>query len=239
MKFINENQSKNNGVYVIENITNNKKYIGSTFRKDQNGFKIRFNSYSKHSSTYYNKKLTNAIKKHGLHNFIFKIVEIVNTSIVDCRLREEHYIALYNTVNTGYNIKVQGTGGNGGANKGKKYPKPTREVILRRARACSNSKKGIKFSEAHKLAIKQSRLTDDYWGKKYVFLKNAITNKITMFRSRTEAAQSLGCCITQIWSLLTKKSKVLCKVFVKCSNEEIETFLKEHHLLLKMSEIRY
>lgn len=182
MKFINENQSKNNGVYAIENIINNKKYIGTTFRKDQNGFKIRFKCYSKHSSTYYNKKLTSAIKKYGIHNFIFKIVEIVNTSIVDCRLKEEYYIALYDTVNVGYNIKVQGTGGNGGANKGKKYPKPTRETILRRANACSNSKKGIKFSEAHKLAIKQSRLVDDYWGKKYVFLKNIITKEITMFR---------------------------------------------------------
>lgn len=239
MIFINEEQRFNNGVYVIENVINNKKYVGSTFTKDQKGFKKRFDSYTKQVNSYYNKKLTNALKKYGRENFIFRIVEIVNTSLIECRSREEYYIEFFDTVNSGYNMKVQGVGGNGGANKGKKYPKPSKEVVLRRAIGCSKAKKGMKFSESHKLAIKNARLIPDYWGKKYVFIKNIHTNDVLMFRSRTEAGQTLNRCMTQIWSLLNGKSKLLCDTFVKCTDEEIREFLAENYDLLDFSKIRY
>lgn len=239
MIFINEEQKFNNGVYIIENVINNKKYVGSTFTKDQKGFKKRFDSYTKHATTYYNKKLTKAFEKYGQESFIFKIVEVVNTSIVECRAREEYYITLFDTIDAGYNIKALGTGGNGGANKGKKYPKPSTEVVLRRAMGCSKTKKGMKFSESHKLAIKNARLIPDYWGKKYVFIKNIHTNKVLMFRSRTEASQVLNRSITQIWSLLNEKSKLLGNTFVKCTEEEIRKFLVENHNSLDILKIRY
>ena len=239
MIFINEEQSCNNGVYVIECIINNKKYVGSTFRKDQKGFKKRFDSYTKHVTTYYNKKLRSAFKKYGQENFIFKVIEVVNTSIFDCRKKEEYYIAYYDSINSGYNIKAHGTGGNGGANKGKKYPTPSEELIRKRGDGVSKAMRGKKKSPEHCLAISLARIQPDYWGKKYSFFKNILTNKILMFRSRTDAANAFGCCVAQIWSLLTGKSKILGNTFVKCTDEEIKVFLSQNCNSLKLSEMRY
>jgi group I intron endonuclease len=239
MIFVNEDQACNNGVYVIECVINNKKYVGSTFRKDEKGFKKRFNSYTKHPTTYYNKKLANAFKKYGYTNFIFKVIEIVNTSITDCRKKEEYYIAYYNSINNGYNIKAQAIGGNGGANKGKKYPTPSKELIKKRGDGVSKAMKGKKKSPEHRLAISLARLQPNYWGKKYAFLKNILTNEILMFRSRMDAAHAFNCGVSQVRSLLSGRSKILSKTFVKCTDEEIKVFLSQNCDSLELSKIRY
>lgn len=63
---------KNSGVYIIKNKINEKIYIGSTIN-----FKDR---WTKHLSGKGNTHLFNSIKKYGLENFEFEILELVDVS---------------------------------------------------------------------------------------------------------------------------------------------------------------
>lgn len=211
MQFINENCRYNNGVYQIKNLLNNKIYIGSTFRKSGRGLWIRFNQYTKSKNTYYNNKLTNAFNKYGVQNFIFEVLEVVNTSIEDCREREEFYIKKFNTIKNGYNIKLQGTGGNGGANLGKKYPKPSKALIKRRGEGVSKAMKGVKKSPEHCLAISKAKKGCKPSHSLKVELFDTLSKKLISFKSATEASNNLNCSVQQVCSLVKGQSKMLLK----------------------------
>jgi group I intron endonuclease len=220
MQFINENYRYNNGVYQIKNLLNNKIYIGSTFRKCGKGFWVRYNQYVKHKQTYFNKKLLNAINKYGLENFIFEVLEVVNTSVKDCRIKEEFYIKKFNAIKNGYNIKLQGTGGNGGANLGKRYPRPSKELIKRRGIGVSKAMKGIKKSLEHCLAISKAKKGCKPSHSLKVKLFDTQTGNILQFNSATEASRALGCTIDPVCSLMNNKSKILLKRYVNYSSNK-------------------
>lgn len=93
------------GIYCIENIITNKKYIGQSINiKDR---------WSKHKSelnhqTHDNDYLQKAWNKYGENNFKFYIIERCN--IKDLDEKEIYYIEYYNTLNRnyGYNLKSGG-----------------------------------------------------------------------------------------------------------------------------------
>jgi len=223
MQFINENYRHNNGVYQIKNLLNNKIYIGSTFRKCGKGLWVRFNQYAKHKHTYYNKKLTNAFNKYGVQNFVFEVLEVINTSINDCRKREEFYIQKLNTIKNGYNIKLQGTGGNGGANLGKKYPKPSKALVKRRASAISKARKGCTLAPEHCLAISKAKKGCKPSHSLKVELFDTLSNKPISFNSATEASNNLNCSIQQVCSLVKGQSKLLLKRYKNHSSNNFIT----------------
>jgi group I intron endonuclease len=213
MKF-NTNDLKhqnNNGVYKITNLINSKMYIGSTFNKN-GGFIRRYYAYNIGYTSNINSRLKNSINKYGIENFEFSILEIVNTTVKECRSREEYYIEFYKTHINGYNIRSICSGGNGGANKGKKYPKPSKEVVARRALGISKSKKGVKFTKEHCEAMSKCRI-----GKNYnnhpdctpITVKNFKTGEIISAVSFSELSRKIGCCVGQISSLFHGKSKTL------------------------------
>ena len=136
----------------------------------------------------------------------------------------------FDTIKKGYNIKAQAVGGNGGANLGKKYPQPSKETIKLRGEGVSRVMKGKKKSPEHCLAISQARNGPDYWGNRQVFLKNKHTQKIISFNSRINASKYVKCSIDSLWRLLTGKTPVLLKTYVKCTDEEIKTW-KQKNLL--------
>ena len=220
MQFINENYRYNNGVYQIKNLLSNKVYIGSTFRKCGKGFWVRFNQYAKHKHTYYNKKLTNAFNKYGVQNFVFEVLEVINTSVNDCRKREEFYIQKFNTIKNGYNIKLQGTGGNGGANLGKKYPKPSKALVKRRGEGVSKAMKGVKKSPEHCLAISKAKKGCKPSHSLKIKLLDTVTGNILYYNSATEASKALGCTIDPICSLVKNKSKILLKRYTNYSSNK-------------------
>lgn len=189
------------GVYCIENIKTKKKYIGSTTAS----FKNRWQTYK--NGGWYNKKLNNSIGKYGIENFTFEIVKIVEKHNV--RKMEEFFILKYNTINNGYNIKLQGTGGNGGANKGKKYPKPSREIVERRAIGISRSMKGKAKSKNHCRAISEAKKGCKPSHSLDVILWDTIEECTLNYSSATEAAKKIGCSIQQVCSLVKGKSKLL------------------------------
>ena len=197
------------GVYCIENKINNKKYIGST----TNSFYKRWQAYKNSYIQGINRKFRNSIEKYGKDNFTFYIIETVEKSQV--REREEYYIKLFNTVENGYNVRYEGTGGNGGANMGKKYPKPDRHIVEQRARKCSETRKGCKFSDDHCRAISTSKKGCKPSHSLNVVLYDTVDCCILRFDSATEAAKKLGCSIQQVCSLVKGNSLKLKRRFIR------------------------
>ncbi len=92
---------KTSGIYIIMNIVNNKKYIGSSKnieqRKGSHLCKLRQN---KHENNY----LQKSFNKHGKENFQFDIVHQCKEEMLT--IKEKEYMETYNVLNRkfGYNI---------------------------------------------------------------------------------------------------------------------------------------
>lgn len=85
------------GIYLIENIINNKKYVGQS--------KNIYARWSGHrcDSKVRDLPLYNAMRKYGLENFKFSILE--ECEVNELADREDYWIAYYNSyVPNGYNI---------------------------------------------------------------------------------------------------------------------------------------
>lgn len=94
------------GIYCITNLINNKKYVGlssNIFRRWGEHKRVPFNENSKE----YNYPLYRAIRKYGLENFVFEILE---RDLDDKQLkeREAYWIDYYDSVHSGYNITEGG-----------------------------------------------------------------------------------------------------------------------------------
>ena len=99
-----------NGVYVIENKIDGKKYIGKTM----SGFKtrkyrhIRYLRLNQHCNIH----LQNAWNYYGEDNFTFKMI-YKSDDVDEVNNKEIYFISLYNTTNpdNGYNFRSGGEGG--------------------------------------------------------------------------------------------------------------------------------
>lgn len=93
-----------NTIYCFTNLINNKKYVGSTISKPN----VRYNQHiynAFHKNTHqYNYPLYQAIRKYGIINFQFSILEQKNCSEEEIRKIEKEYIIKLNTLSpNGYN----------------------------------------------------------------------------------------------------------------------------------------
>lgn len=93
------------GIYKVTNKINNKCYIGQSV-----DIKSRF---QQHESQAYNKKrnsynftLYRAIRKYGIKNFSFEIIEECPKEILN--EREQYWINYYDSYNNGYNMTIGG-----------------------------------------------------------------------------------------------------------------------------------
>jgi group I intron endonuclease len=90
-------------IYLIENIINNKKYIGQTVVSVEKRFKQHCKKSSKKKSL-----ITNSILKYGKENF--KVTKLLETDELD--LMEIHFIEQLKTLSpNGYNLKDGGASG--------------------------------------------------------------------------------------------------------------------------------
>lgn len=101
------------GIYKITNLVNNKVYIGKT-----NNSERRWADHQRLAFTLnhkeYEKALYKAMRKYGLDNFIFEIIEELKDYSIS-EEREQYWINYYNSYNNGYNETL---GGDGGSPKG-------------------------------------------------------------------------------------------------------------------------
>lgn len=97
------------GIYKITNKINGKVYIGQSVNIEQR-WKAHRNVPFNPKSRNYDSLLYRAIRKHGLQNFIFEVLE--ECEISELNEKEIYYIALYdsNDRNKGYNVDTGGFG---------------------------------------------------------------------------------------------------------------------------------
>ena len=93
------------GIYKITNNINGKCYIGQSvnIEKRFNNHKIACNNPNDNGYKY---PLYQAIRKYGIENFSFEILEECNINDLD--EREKFYIIKYNSYNNGYNQTLGG-----------------------------------------------------------------------------------------------------------------------------------
>ena len=76
------------GIYKIQNLINNKIYIGQSIEIERR--------WQKHLTANDNFLIHKALKKYGKENFIFSIVEECDQSQLD--EREQYWIQYYNSI---------------------------------------------------------------------------------------------------------------------------------------------
>lgn len=93
--------NKVSGIYCIENIINNKVYIGSS-----SNLRRRYNTHKTKlcCNIHTNKHLQNAVNKYGIENFVFKVIE--ECAIEDLIVREQYWLDVTQAYITGYNIRT-------------------------------------------------------------------------------------------------------------------------------------
>jgi group I intron endonuclease len=95
----------NGKIYQIKNKITKEKYIGSTVNSLEDRFRGHTSKINIDSEK--NRKLYVAMKEHGIQNFSIKLVEEYSCqSKKELRLREAHYIMLFDTIENGYNMNL-------------------------------------------------------------------------------------------------------------------------------------
>lgn len=95
------------GIYMIENLINNKKYIGQSKQ-----IKTRWTSHTNRCNSptdcSYNSQLYTDMRECGFENFKFSVLEECKESELD--ERETYYIKVFDTFKSGYNGNIGGFG---------------------------------------------------------------------------------------------------------------------------------
>lgn len=98
------------GIYKITNSINGKIYIGKTnnsSRRWKDHQRLAFAEGHKE----YNKALYQAMRKYGIENFSFEIIEEIENYKEKGEEREKYWILYFNSYNQGYNESLGGDGG--------------------------------------------------------------------------------------------------------------------------------
>lgn len=93
------------GIYKITNLINHKMYIGQSVHIEQRWKDHKARAYYKDCEEY-ERPLYRAMRKYGLDNFDFEIVE--ECTVEALNERERYWIKFYNTFSDGYNLTVGG-----------------------------------------------------------------------------------------------------------------------------------
>lgn len=95
-------------IYCITNKITGKKYVGYTHQPEIRWYQHQFHG-RKGTGTCI--QLYQSMKKHGVDNFTFDIIEDNIENENSARVREKHFISEYDTFRSGYNATEGGTGG--------------------------------------------------------------------------------------------------------------------------------
>ena len=134
------------GIYMIENVINGKKYIGSAVNINKRWYQHRYTLNRKiHDNSY----LQNAWNKYGEENFEFIILEETEYSnLID---REQFYIDSYDVIKFGYNLAP--TDGN---TLGFKFTEESRLKMSLKKKGKPSTRKNYKMSEETKKKISEA-----------------------------------------------------------------------------------
>jgi group I intron endonuclease len=91
-------------VYKFTHIATGRSYIGQTIQ-DPNRRRLEHIADSRHTSKEYH--FHNAIRKYGIDAFTFEVIDTA-TTLTELNLLEEQYVAQYDSINNGFNIRQAG-----------------------------------------------------------------------------------------------------------------------------------
>lgn len=98
-------------VYIVTNKINGKQYVGYTTKSLEERRKIHLYKSNSNSNKHYFYLFKQAIRKYGIDNFNWEILERCS-SIEECCEKEIYFINKYNTISpNGYNLTKGGNGG--------------------------------------------------------------------------------------------------------------------------------
>ena len=146
-------------IYMWKNKLDGKCYIGQTVNEKQ-----RYNKHvnAVHSLKKTSNKFHNALKKYGLENFEYSVLEYISGPTAELLKTlddlEQKYIKEYNSIINGYNL----TSG------GQKYSKHSNEAKHHMSIAHighTSWNKGLKLSEEHKRHLSESHMGQKSWNK--------------------------------------------------------------------------
>ena len=93
------------GIYKIENLINHKVYIGQATNIDRRWADHKRRAFDSLDHSY-DTHLYRSIRKYGLENFEFSIIELCN--VEDLNNREIYWVEYYNSFFEGYNLTLGG-----------------------------------------------------------------------------------------------------------------------------------
>lgn len=147
-------------IYQIKNIINGKIYIGYS----QNPIsRWKNHKHSIYKPKYYKSKLYSAMNKYGIENFQFDVIYQSYDKAHCKEIMEPYFIAMYNTIEEGYNIAKGGSGGS--TRNGMKWTDTERANIAEKTKLAmtlevrskiSKSRKGTKASYKTKKLLSDS-----------------------------------------------------------------------------------
>lgn len=210
------------GIYCIQSLTNNKKYIGSSI----NVFKRRNQHFSSLKNLKHkNKHLQSAYNKYGKDNFIFYVIEFVENKN-DLISREQYHI---DNEKPEYNINLIANSSLGvkrspetlekmrKAVLGLKHPEWRNKIKSEAQGGDNHWTKKKKFSEESKLKMSNSQKKLHASGYKHPGCKKILQYDLNMklintWDSAREASRITGFCPASICHYLKGKTK--CKDFI-------------------------
>ena len=161
-------------IYKITNLVNDKCYIGKTKYESAIRWRDHINGYHPSSSIH------KAIKKYGINNFSFEIIE---NNVSECLLNdlEQYYINLFNSKTpNGYNLTD-------GGDCGKGY-KPTIETLAKMS-AC---RKGVPWTPLQREVLSKCRVGNNNAGKPVAMIDRNTHEVLKTFKSVVQASKETG-----------------------------------------------
>jgi group I intron endonuclease len=150
------------GIYCLKNKINNKKYIGQSINIEKR-FLEHFNNSKNPNANGYNSKFYRAIRKYGIHNFEFSIIE--ELSLDKLNERETFWIQYYDSYKNGYNSTEDA---NNVTQNGEEHPmaKLNNQDVLEIKYLLKNTNK-LQSEIANSFNVTQSEISNINTGKKW------------------------------------------------------------------------
>ena len=198
-----QNPNKLYKIYLHENLFNHKKYIGQTCRSVCERFGCNGSHYINSPKFY------NAIQKYGWENFSHKVLE-ENLTLEEANEREKYYIALYNTVEDGYNIYDGGLNTNTWEETRAKISKSQKIRLSKNRELYGGYAHSPETRKKLSESVKKSQKRDNFCGALYL-INGKVPDNIKLKISQTQ-----------------KKNMSIKEICPYCKKEFSKIFLNRH-----------